>query len=97
MVEAGVTWAQLTDAAAVKGKMPPAMPDYMHLSIGGTVSVGGIGGTVGKYGLAVDTIESIDIVTGAGQLLTASPVSAPTCSTRRWRAAVRWASSSASR
>ncbi|MFD8968725.1 FAD-binding protein [Streptomyces sp. NPDC059568] len=73
VVEAGVTWAQLTDAAAAKGKMPPAMPDYMHLSIGGTISVGGIGGTVGKYGLAVDTIESIDIVTGAGQLLTASP------------------------
>ncbi|MGW6242084.1 FAD-binding protein [Streptomyces sp. NPDC055094] len=73
VVEAGVTWHQLTEAALAKGKMPPAMPDYMHLSIGGTISVGGIGGTVGKYGLAVDTIESIDIVTGAGQLLTASP------------------------
>ncbi|MER8070421.1 FAD-binding protein [Streptomyces sp. NPDC094034] len=73
VVEAGVTWHQLTEAALTKGKMPPAMPDYMHLSIGGTISVGGIGGTVGKYGLAVDTIESIDIVTGAGQLLTASP------------------------
>ncbi|RYJ31677.1 putative oxidoreductase [Streptomyces sp. L-9-10] len=77
VVEAGVTWHQLTEAALAKGKMPPAMPDYMHLSIGGTISVGGIGGTVGTYGLAVDTIESIDIVTGAGQLLTASPAVRP--------------------
>ncbi|MFD5778597.1 FAD-binding protein [Streptomyces sp. NPDC126933] len=77
VVEMGVTWGQLTDAALAKGKVPPAMPDYMHLSIGGTLSVGGIGGTVGKYGLAVDTVESLDIVTGAGQLLTASPTVRP--------------------
>ncbi|WP_030355854.1 FAD-binding protein [Streptomyces scopuliridis] len=77
VVEAGVTWAQLTDAAMAKGKTPPAMPDYMHLSIGGTLSVGGIGGTVGKYGLAVDTVESIDVVTGTGQLVTASATVRP--------------------
>ncbi|MEU3186185.1 FAD-binding protein [Streptomyces sp. NPDC006923] len=77
VVEAGATWAQLTDAAMAKGKTPPAMPDYMHLSVGGTLSVGGIGGTVGKYGLAVDTVESLDIVTGTGRLVTASAAVRP--------------------
>ncbi|MFF0745826.1 FAD-binding protein [Streptomyces sp. NPDC004111] len=71
-VEAGVTWGQLTDAALKIGKTPPALPDYLYLSIGGTLSVGGIGGTVHKYGLMVDNVDSLDIVTGDGSLVTAS-------------------------
>ncbi|MER7757921.1 FAD-binding protein [Kitasatospora sp. NPDC097643] len=73
VVEPGVTWAQLTDAALAQGLTPPCLTDYLHLSIGGTISVGGIGSTVQKYGLQADTVESIDIVTGTGRLLTASP------------------------
>ncbi|MFJ9606154.1 FAD-binding protein [Kitasatospora sp. NPDC101176] len=71
-VDAGVTWAQLTDAALAKGLTPPCLTDYLHLSVGGTISVGGIGSTVQKYGLQADTVESIDIVTGTGQLVTAT-------------------------
>ncbi|MFF3538899.1 FAD-binding protein [Streptomyces sp. NPDC002466] len=75
VVEAGVTWGQLTDAALKSGLTPPALPDYMHLSIGGTLSIGGIGGTVQKYGLLCDTVQSLDVVTGNGDLLTVSPSS----------------------
>ncbi|QBI54912.1 FAD-binding protein [Streptomonospora litoralis] len=73
VVEAGVTWAQLTDAALEKGLTPPALTDYLHLSVGGTLSVGGIGGTVREHGLQVDTVESVDVVTGEGRLEHASP------------------------
>ncbi|MEU6236694.1 FAD-binding protein [Kitasatospora sp. NPDC047058] len=73
VVEAGVTWAQLTDAALAQGWAPPCLTDYLHLSVGGTLSVGGIGGAVQRYGLQVDTVESVDVVTGTGQLVTASP------------------------
>ncbi|MCX4755668.1 FAD-binding protein [Kitasatospora purpeofusca] len=72
VVEAGVTWAQLTDAALAKGWMPPSLTDYLHLSVGGTLSVGGIGGGVQRYGFQVDTVESVDVVTGTGELVTAS-------------------------
>ncbi|MFG3053384.1 FAD-binding protein [Kitasatospora sp. NPDC048239] len=72
VVEAGATWAQLTDAALAQGWMPPCLTDYLHLSVGGTLSVGGIGGGVQRYGLQADTVESIDIVTGTGRLVTAS-------------------------
>ncbi|MER5891049.1 FAD-binding protein [Streptomyces sp. NPDC001941] len=68
-VQAGVTWGQLTDAAIAKGKTPPALPDYLHLSIGGTISIGGIGGTVQKYGLLCDNVHSLDVVTGTGELV----------------------------
>ncbi|GAB3439563.1 FAD-binding protein [Actinophytocola sediminis] len=71
-VDAGVTWAQLTDAALAQGKMPPSQTDYQHLSIGGTLSVGGVGGQVQKYGLQVDTVSEIEIVTGRGYLVRAS-------------------------
>lgn len=77
VVEAGVTWAQLTDACLQVGKTPPALPDYLYLSIGGTISIGGIGGTVAKYGLLCDTVRSIDIVTGEGKLVTATATSRP--------------------
>ncbi|MBP0449120.1 FAD-binding protein [Kitasatospora sp. RG8] len=73
VVEAGVTWAQLTDAALAQGWMPPCLTDYLHLSVGGTLSVGGIGGAVQRFGLQADTVESVDVVTGTGQLVTASP------------------------
>ncbi|MEU9048604.1 MULTISPECIES: FAD-binding protein [unclassified Kitasatospora] len=72
-VDAGVTWAQLTDAALAHGLTPPCLTDYLHLSIGGTISVGGIGSTVHKYGLQADTVEAIEIVTGNGRVLTATP------------------------
>ncbi|MFE4972448.1 FAD-binding protein [Kitasatospora sp. NPDC056651] len=71
-VDAGVTWAQLTEAALAQNLTPPCLTDYLHLSIGGTISVGGIGSTVHKYGLQADTVESIEIVTGTGRVLTAS-------------------------
>ncbi|WP_279634987.1 FAD-binding protein [Streptomyces sp. MJM8645] len=76
-VDAGVTWAQLTDATLNQGLTPPCLTDYLHLSIGGTISIGGIGNTVQKHGLQADTVESIDIITGTGHLLTATPTKNP--------------------
>jgi cytokinin dehydrogenase len=73
VVGAGVTWAQLLEVALAQGKTVPALTDYLHLSVGGTISVGGIGGSVQKYGLSADLVEEIEIVTGEGKLLTASP------------------------
>ncbi|MFH8383857.1 FAD-binding protein [Kitasatospora sp. NPDC018058] len=72
VVEAGATWAQLTDAGLKEGWVPPCLTDYLHLSVGGTLSVGGIGGAVQHYGMQVDTVEELQVVTGTGELVTAS-------------------------
>jgi FAD/FMN-containing dehydrogenase len=77
VVDAGVTWAAVLDAALARGLTPPALTDYVHLSVGGTVSVGGIGGTVQKYGLLCDTVQEIEVVTGTGEVLTASATVRP--------------------
>ncbi|MFF9641441.1 FAD-binding protein [Kitasatospora aureofaciens] len=72
VVESGATWAQLTDAALAQGWMPPVLTDYLHLSVGGTLSVGGIGGAVQHHGLQTDTVRELEVVTGTGELVTAS-------------------------
>lgn len=76
-VDSGVTWAQLMNVTLPKGRMPPAHTDYQHLSVGGTISVGGVGGQVQKYGLQADTVSEIEIVTGRGYLVRASATEHP--------------------
>lgn len=72
-VDAGVTWAELTAAAADVGRTSPVLPDFLHLSVGGTLSVGGIGGTMQRHGAIVDTVHEIEVVTGRGELVRCSP------------------------
>jgi FAD/FMN-containing dehydrogenase len=71
-VDAGVTWAELTDAAAAVGLTPPMLTDFIHLSVGGTLSVGGIGGTMQKVGALVDNVSELQVVTGKGMKVTCS-------------------------
>lgn len=71
-VDAGVTWAELVDAAAAIGRTPPMLTDFVHLSIGGTLSVGGTGGTMQRVGAQVDTVRELQVVTGEGELVTCS-------------------------
>lgn len=72
VVGAGATWAEVVVAALEIGATVPTLPDYLKLSVGGTVSVGGIGGNVQRVGLSADIVRSLEIVTGRGEVVTAS-------------------------
>lgn len=72
VVGAGTTWAELVDAALKTGQTVASLPDYLNLSIGGTVSVGGVGGNVQRAGLCADLVREIQIVTPAGIVYRAS-------------------------
>jgi FAD/FMN-containing dehydrogenase len=48
------------------------LTDFIHLSVGGTLSVGGIGGTMQKVGALVDNVRELQVVTGRGQKVTCS-------------------------
>ncbi|PTL77470.1 FAD-binding protein [Vitiosangium sp. GDMCC 1.1324] len=72
-VDAGVRWIQLLQATTPLGKSPPTLTDYIDLSIGGTLSVGGIGGQVFRWGLQVDNVLELEVVTGTGELVRCSP------------------------
>ncbi|BCL39696.1 FAD-binding protein [Nostoc sp. MS1] len=74
VVDAGVLWSQLLQQTLAQGLTPPVLTDYIELSIGGTLSVGGIGGATHRYGVQVDNVLELKVVTGAGQLETCSPL-----------------------
>ncbi len=77
LVDAGVRWSAILEQTVPLGKSPPTLNDYIELSVGGTLSVGGIGGQAFRSGLLVDNVLELEVVTGAGELVTCSPVSHP--------------------
>jgi FAD/FMN-containing dehydrogenase len=64
--DAGATWRGVLDAALSRGLTPPTLTDYQDLSVGGTLSVGGIGGAMFRYGAQVDNVVALEVVTGGG-------------------------------
>ncbi|MFD5818575.1 FAD-binding protein [Streptomyces sp. NPDC127038] len=72
-VGAGARWSQVARAALAHGLTPPTFTDYLELSVGGTLSVGGIGGQTHRQGAQVDNVTELQVVTGAGDLVRCSP------------------------
>lgn len=72
VVDAGATWSAVLDAALMQGLTPPVLTNYLELSVGGTLAVGGIGGTTFRYGMQTDNVISLDVVTGDGRKLSCS-------------------------
>jgi cytokinin dehydrogenase len=73
VVDAGARWQDVVAVALQHGLTPPVLTDYLGLTVGGTLSVGGIGGASHQYGAQTDTVAELDVVTGAGQIVTCSP------------------------
>lgn len=71
-VDAGIRWMDLTNAAYEQSPRltPPVLTGYTGLTVGGTLSVGGIGGLVGglRTGLQVDHVRELEVVTGTGAI-----------------------------
>jgi FAD/FMN-containing dehydrogenase len=71
-VGAGALWSAVLTASLAHGLTPPVFTDYIELSIGGTLSAGGVGGASHHYGAQVDTAVELEVVTGTGRILTCS-------------------------
>ena len=67
----GLTAGEYTIAAAAHGLATP-FGDTASVGIGGLTLGGGIGWLVRKYGMTIDALVAVDIVTAEGRLLTAS-------------------------
>lgn len=72
-VDAGITWLDLLRTTVAQGLTPPTVPDYLSLSIGGVISVGGLGSQSPLHGAVVDNVLELEIVTGKGELVRCSP------------------------
>ena len=73
VVDGGASWRTVVAASLPLGLTPPVVPDFLDLSVGGTLSLGGIGGTSHRYGAQTDTVLELEVVTGVGSVVTCSP------------------------
>ncbi|UAK35952.1 FAD-binding protein [Nocardia asteroides] len=70
-VDAGVLWRELTVAAFEQARLtPPVLTGSVDLTVGGTLSVGGVDGNTGHFqrGLQIDNVRELEVVTGCGDI-----------------------------
>jgi FAD/FMN-containing dehydrogenase len=73
VVDAGAKWSEVLAATLPHGLTPPVLAEYLELSVGGALVVGGVGATSSRYGVQSDNVLALDVVTGKGQQVTCSP------------------------
>ncbi len=75
-VQPGVTWLEYAEQAQVHG-LATTSGDVGSVGVGGLTVGGGVGWMVRKYGLTIDHLLSVDIVTADGNLRRASETEHP--------------------
>jgi FAD/FMN-containing dehydrogenase len=77
-VGAGARWSTVLTATTAAGLSPPVLTDYLELTVGGTLSAGGIGGASHLHGPQCDHVLEADVIdTATGDLVTCSPRRSP--------------------
>ena len=56
LVDGGVRWLDMLDVTIPQGLTPPTLTDFLELSVGGTLSVGGIGSQTFRFGPQVENV-----------------------------------------
>ena len=72
-VDAGISWRALLQQTLAHGLTPPVFTDYIDVTVGGTLSVGGVGAQTFRAGTQADNVGELEVVTGTGALVTCSP------------------------
>ncbi len=72
-VDAGVVWDDLVESTAARGLMPPVLTNNLNVTVGGTVSMAGLGVASHRYGIQADNVLALEVVTGVGDLVQCSP------------------------
>jgi FAD/FMN-containing dehydrogenase len=75
-LEPGLTWGAVAAALQPHG-LALTSGDTASVGVGGLTLGGGIGWMARKYGLTIDHLRSVELVTAAGEILTASAADHP--------------------
>uniref|UniRef100_A0ACD5VPY0 Uncharacterized protein n=1 Tax=Avena sativa TaxID=4498 RepID=A0ACD5VPY0_AVESA len=65
-------WVDVLHAALAHGLTPRSWTDYLHLTVGGTLSNAGISGQAFRHGPQISNVLELDVITGAGEMVTCS-------------------------
>jgi len=71
-VQAGTTWRALVEHLAVERLSPPVLTNNLDVTVGGTVSMGGLGVSSWRHGTQVDNCLELEVVTGTGDIVRCS-------------------------
>ena len=72
LVDGGTRWLDLLTQSIPQGLTPPILVDFLELTVGGTLSLGGIGSQSFRVGPQVDNVVELQVVTGEGELISCS-------------------------
>ncbi|XBI26025.1 hypothetical protein VPH35_050830 [Triticum aestivum] len=59
-------------SALAHGLTPRSWTDYLHLTVGGTLSNAGISGQAFRHGPQISNVQELDVITGSGEMVTCS-------------------------
>lgn len=64
--EPGATWTAVVATAARIGRVPLVAPNYLDLTVGGTIAAGGYGASSFRHGAIAAVVGELDVATPAG-------------------------------
>jgi cytokinin dehydrogenase len=73
--EGGARFGEVVTETLRHGLLPRTLTNLLDLTVGGVLSVGGVGPGSHRYGPLVAGVAGLDVVTGAGALRSCSPTS----------------------
>ncbi|CAO2205254.1 unnamed protein product [Urochloa humidicola] len=65
-------WVDVLHAALARGLTPRSWTDYLHLTVGGTLSNAGISGQAFRHGPQISNVLELDVITGTGEMVKCS-------------------------
>jgi cytokinin dehydrogenase len=71
-IQAGALWKDVFKYCLLQGVAPPVYADWLELTVGGTISTGGVGQCSFKKGLQIDNVIQLEIITALGDILICS-------------------------
>lgn len=67
-VECGAKWKDILKLSLQHGLTPPVLTDYLELSAGGVISVGGLSGQTHEQGTVADNVLALKVMTMDGKV-----------------------------
>ncbi|KAK8476587.1 hypothetical protein V6N13_073242 [Hibiscus sabdariffa] len=71
-VSGGELWINILHETLKYGLSPKSWTDYLHLTVGGTLSNAGISGQAFRHGPQINNVYQLEVVTGRGEVITCS-------------------------
>ncbi|KAK9912956.1 hypothetical protein M0R45_036788 [Rubus argutus] len=68
-VSGGELWINILHESLKFGLAPKSWTDYLHLTVGGTLSNAGISGQAFRHGPQISNVRQLEVVTGKGEIV----------------------------